>query len=740
MDVNNTVLESRDLVLIGGGHSHLFVVRMLGMKPIPGLRITLISRDIHTPYSGMLPGLIAGHYQYDDAHIDLRALCETAGIRLLEDEVISLNTREQLVVCHRRPAIHYDWLSINTGSQPNLSSIRGASDYGIAVKPIANFLHQWRHFVAKLHHQTASKDIAVIGGGAASVEVALACQYHAQQLGIDRQQLSINLYSGSDQLLPSHNKRVRRYMAETLKQRGITLRLGHYVSSATRDGDNTLLHFKNGTQEKFDEVIWAINASAAEWPKQAGLSCNADGFITVDEKLRSISHNNVFAAGDVADFQSQSLAKSGVYAVRAGKFLSHNLRAAIMGEKLKRYKPQTRFLSLLMTGDKRAIASRGQFNITGKWVWRWKDSIDRRFMGLFNVATESNTLPPDLPSPARCGGCGAKISNSVLSRVLSQLQTHSNNDVAIGLTSPDDAAVISPPAGKQWLQTVDYFRAFIDDPYLLGRIATNHCLSDIYAMGGTPHSAMAIATVPYAADTLIENTLLQLMSGAVESLNQHQTALIGGHSSEGAELSFGLSVNGVIDENKILTKGNIGSGQVLILTKALGTGTLLAANMQGQAKGRWISNAIAEMLISNQRAAEILINNGASACTDITGFGLVGHLAEMLEAAQQYSASLFINKIPALDGASDTAGRHWLSSLQPDNLAREPMISNASAYRNHALYQLLFDPQTAGGLLATMQASSAKQCVEELRKNGYTQANIIGSIDQVENAPFITIV
>ena len=729
--------QHTDLLLIGGGHSHLAVIKQLGMQPVAGLRITVISKDVHTPYSGMMPGLLAGHYCHDDAHIDLRKLCQWAGIRLFHSTVTDINLDRQLVYCDNRTPVRYDWLSINIGSQPDLSAIDGADTVGIRVKPIESFLNDWRRLTRDLQQRIRPMRLAVVGGGAASVEVALAIHYQLQQqFGNNARQIRVELICGTERLLSSHNRRVQHSVTQLLAKRNIALMLHSRVIAARIAENRTAqLVFADGSTHCVDEVIWAVHAGSPQWPQQTGLHCNANGFINVNHYLQSTSHSNVFAAGDIAHFDSQPVAKSGVIAVRSGPVLSDNLRAAITGTPLRAYRPQRRFLSLLMTGNQSAIASWGPFNCRGRWVWRWKDAIDRRFMANYrdmppmNAKIISAPTATSEPSSMRCGGCGAKIGHTVLQRVIAKLEITESPDVLIGLNTPDDAAVIEPPAGKTWLQTVDYFRAFIDDPYLLGRIATNHCLSDIYAMGGTPHSALAIATVPYASDKLLEDTLLQLMSGAVDSLNQQRTALIGGHSSEGSELGFGLSVNGTIEQTRLLTKGALDHGQVLILTKPLGTGTLLAANGQGLAQGRWIENALQYMLISNCRAADIIYQHGASACTDVTGFGLLGHLIEMLAAAN-IGAYLQLDRLPVLEGAVDCAANGWLSSLQPNNLRAANTLINGRDYLRYPYYPLLFDPQTAGGLLAALPAANADTCLEALQRAGYPQAAIIGSIDQ----------
>lgn len=739
----NSTPYTSDLVLVGGGHSHLAVVKHFAMNPIAGLRITLISRDVHTPYSGMLPGLIAGHYDLDETHIDLRRLCEKTNVRLFHSTVTNIDLREKQIFCDNRAAVRFDWLSINVGSQPDLSSIDGAHNHGIAVKPIDKFLVQWDSIQNKLQSRSDPETfkISVVGGGAASVEVALAMRHKLSVKGLSKQ-TQIEIVSSSSQLLPTHSRRAQRLMTSLLQQRKINVHNDHKVSSVHDKDGKTILEFANYSPITSAVVVWAIHAGSPSWLQSTGLQCDSKGFVSVNKYLQSCSHPFVFAAGDIAHFTPQALPKSGVYAVRSGLLLAKNLSNTLQNRALKPYRPQRHFLSLLITGDKQAIASKGSMSFKGKWLWAWKDHIDRKFVDQYNrlapMPSQSGTpasSAEDEPAQMRCGGCGAKIGHSVLTRVISKLKPLQNSDVDIGLNHPDDAAVISPPLGKKWLQTVDYFRAFIDDPYLLGRIATNHCLSDIYAMGAIPHSALAIATVPYANETIVEDTLFQLMSGAVDSLNEQETALIGGHSSEGAELGFGLSVNGICDQNKLLTKGKLIPGLQLILTKPLGSGTLFAANMAGNAEGRWIDNALHHMLISNRKAAQIIHKFQAFACTDVTGFGLLGHLQEMLNAADDTIAmKLQLSSIPILEGVERCIENRWLSTLHPENLHAEKALINKEQFRAQKLYPILFDPQTAGGLLAAIPADKASACLIALQQSDCVEAAIIGEITGREAA------
>jgi len=326
----------------------------------------------------------------------------------------------------------------------------------------------------------------------------------------------------------------------------------------------------------------------------------------------------------------------------------------------------------------------------------------------------------------RCGGCGAKIGGTILSRVLERLNPVQRDDVLVGLHPADDAAVTRVPPGCVHVQTVDFFRSFISDPYLFGRIAANHSLSDIFAMGATPQTALAIAVVPPGLEAKMEEELFQMMTGAVEVLNEHDTALAGGHTAEGAELSLGLVVNGVADPERLLRKGGARIGDQLILTKPLGTGTIFAAEMRGRAKGAWVEAALTSMLRSNRAAAQCFLRHQTRACTDVTGFGLLGHLVEMLASSPGVGATLQLDAVPVLAGALETIRAGIFSSLQTQNLRVRRAIRNAEDAAKYERYPILFDPQTAGGLLASVPAANAPACLAELKQLGCAEAAIIG--------------
>ena len=744
----------RDLVLVGGGHSHVVVLHMLAMQPEPGLRITLICTDIDTPYSGMLPGYISGHYGFDDVHIDLGRLAAFAGARFIHGEVNGLDRSGQRVLIKGRPAVPYDLLSINTGSTPNVRQVEGARAHAVPVKPIAQFNQRWLKLLERVRGLRDRFTVAVVGGGAGGVELVLSMQYRLRQelqnQGKSPDLLHFVLLTSGDTILPTHNPGVRERFARVLKERRVAV----HTRAEVIEVSPGCLHTQDGRTFDADETMWVTQAGGPAWLQSTGLTLDEHGFIQINDRLQTLDDPKIFAAGDVASFTSRPLEKAGVFAVRMGPPLVKNLRLALRGQPLVTYDPQRSWLALISTGDRYAVASRGALGFAGAWVWTWKDWIDRRFMRRF---TELPAMAPSSASsvaPAsslalsaeesqqaisaiamRCGGCGAKVGASILSRALGSLQPVERADVLIGLHAPDDAAVVRVPPGKAMVHTVDFFRSFIDDPYLFGKVAANHALGDIFAMGAEPQSATAVATVPPGLEAKVEDLLLQMMSGAVEVLNAAGCALVGGHTGEGRELALGFAINGLIDEQMdgVMRKGGMRPGDVLLLTKPIGTGTLFAAHARHAAKGRWIDAALTSMVVSNQTGAQILRAHGATACTDLTGFGLLGHLVEMTRPSG-VDAELQLSALPVLDGAVECVEAGIVSSLQPANVRLRRALRNAEGFVSNPRYPLLFDPQTAGGLLASVPTERAAACIRALKDAGYVHTAAIGHIGTATDA------
>ncbi len=751
----------KDLVLIGGGHSHAIALKQFGMKPLAGVRLTLITPTSQTSYSGMLPGHVAGFYDFDQCHIDLRPLAHFAQAQLYLDRAIGLDLKTNRVICANRPDVAFDLLSIDVGSTPATPSVPGALEHSIPLKPIGQFLSNWNRIVERVVQAPARPlRLGLIGGGAGGVELSLAVQHRLQQILVAAGQPTTNLeihlfHRGAELMATTHNRWTRQRFEEILRQRGIKLHLQERVIQVQDDA----IACASGLTVKFDYIFWVTQAVAANWLREAGLATDDKGFVQVQDTLQSVSHAQVFAAGDIARMINYPRPKAGVFAVRQGKPLFQNLRRVLLGKPLKPFKPQKQYLSLISTGNQSAVAARGPFGWESPLLWRWKDQIDRKFIEKFNHLPDMPDVLEDnfqfsifdlgfklthrrepqienrklkIENSMRCGGCGAKVGSTVLEGVLRRINQEQpddwdKNNVLIGLDAPDDAAVVRVPADQVMVHSLDYFRTMINDPFIFGQICANHSLSDIFAMGATPQTALAIATIPYAREDKVAETLYQLLSGAVKILRQTQTSLVGGHTTEGAELAFGLSCNGLASPDRLLRKGGMKVGDVLILTKALGTGTLLAADMRLEARGYWIDRAIGSMLLSNQAAATCLLHHQAAACTDITGFGLLGHLLEMIQASK-VAVQLNLAAIPILDGALEMLQRGIVSSLQSQNLSASDQIQNLSEVSDRPEFPILFDPQTSGGLLAAIPEAQAEDCLSTLKDLGYLSSSIVGNV------------
>ena len=550
--------------------------------------------------------------------------------------------------------------------------------------------------------------------------------------------VEIMLVESQSTLLTGHNHRVAGIIMRYLEEKGITCLTGHRVAGV----DESEVRFEDGPSLPCDFLLWATGGAPPDLLRNTNLDTSDDGFIRVRPSLQVAGYDNVFAAGDCIEFESRPLPKSGVYAVREGPALARNIHAFMENRSPVPYKPQASALALMMTGTRNAVASRRHIAFHGSWVWRLKDWIDRRWMRKF----EPSLLPPmdpagDAPHAAkeadgdadeatmRCAGCGAKVGSTVLTGVLDELEVYNREDVRIGLHDADDAALLEIPPGRSLVQTVDGFRAFTGDLHLFGRIALVHAASDLYAMGADPHSALVTVTLPYAEKPLVANDLRQLMGGIAEEARRLRITLLGGHTSEGSETAVSVTMNGLTGGDSVFRKGGLRPGDGLILAKPVGTGIILAADMHLKARGRWVDEVFAGMLQSNGEAARVLAQAGVPAVTDVTGFGLAGHLAEMLEASGT-GAEIEIGQIPRYAGTAECLAGGVASTLAPSNREHLEKRWQVEAAKGMAVAAdaILYDPQTSGGLMAGVPPSSIDEVVRQLRDAGYEQAACIGRV------------
>ncbi|KAM3096844.1 FAD-dependent oxidoreductase [Phormidesmis sp. 146-12] len=363
----------KNLVLVGGGHSHAIALRLFGLNPLPGVRLTLISEASDTPYSGMLPGQIAGFYTHEDCHIDLRSLTQFAQAEFLIDQAVGLDLENQQVLCKNQAPVAFDWVSIDVGSTPKLPAIIESAQC-IPAKPVQKLLDWWEQFCQS---SVSAQTIGIVGGGTGGVELALNMQHRLLEL---RSQVTVHLFHRASELMPKHSPWVRRFFEKLLNQRGIQL----HLSETVREVRQGTVMCESGLAIVCDATVWVTEASAPDWLGKAGLAVDQNGFILVNDALQSVSHPQVFAAGDVAAMVNSPRPKAGVFAVRQGKPLFNNLCRVIRQQPLGSYHPQRQYLSLIGTGDRSAVASYGTFGWRSSLLWLLKDRIDRAFMNQFH--------------------------------------------------------------------------------------------------------------------------------------------------------------------------------------------------------------------------------------------------------------------------------------------------------------------------------------------------------------------
>jgi selenide, water dikinase len=379
----------KNLLLIGGGHSHAIALRLLGLHPLPNVRLILISDVTHAPYSGMLPGHLGGFYSFAECHIDLRALAQFAQAEFVLDTAIGLDLSNNQVICQRHQPIDFDWLSIDIGSTPATMDLPGVQKYAIAAKPVPQFLAAWQQFLQQKPNRSIS--LGIVGGGAGGVELALTLQVQLQQrcpMGA-----TVHLFHRQPELMNSYTDIVRRRLQQVLIDRGVKLHLNETVESIELI-DNSLKLVRcrspqvntklSGLSVSCDRVIWVTQAAAPAWIRQSGLSTDDRGFILIQDTLQSLSHPHIFATGDIATMQQHPRPKAGVFAVRQGQPLFTNLQRIATGQPLQSFVPQQRYLSLIGLGNQQAIATWSNIcTRPSRLLWWWKDRIDHRFMSQF---------------------------------------------------------------------------------------------------------------------------------------------------------------------------------------------------------------------------------------------------------------------------------------------------------------------------------------------------------------------
>ena len=445
-----------------------------------------------------------------------------------------------------------------------------------------------------------------------------------------------------------------------------------------------------------------------------------------------------------------------MFAVRAGKILARNLRRYILAEPLTAWTPQTHYLALIGIGNRRAIAVRGDFVLAGRFFWHLKCWIDRRFMqkfknlsmpitqpitrfaGLSNTPVsgrDNTTLVQHDPafSSMRCLGCAAKTSHQVLQAALQDAATLAIQKGADPDLMPphgletDSAYLPAPPSGTSWVQSVDILSEIVSDPFLLGEIATVHALSDIYASLSKPMFSQAIINLPETELSMQTNQLTHILAGALLAHSQAGVRIVGGHTSEGGNLSVGFAITGFANRSSAEIVMDEDEDLRFILTKPLGIGVIMAAQMQMRVNATSVDDAIATMYQSNRQAADIFMQNNIIAATDVTGFGLARHAQNLAMRAGIRGCAINLEALPLLAGVTRLFEAGIKSSLHEQNQLAVTIHDDDTQHNTRSA--VLFDPQTSGGLLGVFALKDTEKTVNALLKSGH-RAAVIGQLDR----------
>ena len=696
------------LVLAGGGHTHALVLLRWAMnsKLKPAGMITLVNQSSTTIYSGMFPGVVAGKYKIDEIIIDLRNLAAKTGVSFVNAEIKGIDLKKKKLLLEGRPEIEYSSLSLNIGTKTNFKSNSLVRNYGKLAVPIKPFSKSLKFIIEQdiYKDDSSAAPFAIIGDGFAGVEIAFALRKRWPKRSI--------------QLKVKANRKLTRNIYRTLKDLKIEI---------IYDNPPTL----------YPKLICTGNKSH-EWIKNSGLATNNEGRILTKNTLQVLNYPELFAVGDCGVIKDNPRPSSGVWAVRSAIPLAKNLEGVSKSLKLEEWCPQRKAIQLLDTYSskrypKAFMAWGGLIIGPSSILSRLKELIDKKFISKFDLFSDMNSGNLNKKDMIKCRGCAAKLSYIPLNSALKKIDL-------IESLKDDSINIGELISGRTLIQSVDGFPALISDPWLNGRLLAFHSCSDIWACGGSVISAQSVINLPPLSNELQQELLFQVLEGINSALTSQGAKLLGGHTLESRKISeqpsslsieSSLIVNGTIaDKRNFWSKGGLKKGDQILISRPLGTGVIFSAFMNGYVKPYILDSALKEMNKSQAQIVNYINELGhknpssdiVSACTDITGFGLLGHLSEMLEASNisQFNMNLDpvkiildLDNIPIYEGVIELLDEGFESTLAPSNKIflknidgdkniRLEVIYNSFKFRS-ALYnnivKLLLDPQTCGPLV-----------------------------------------
>ncbi len=674
---------TKQLVLIGGGHANVQVLKKLCMNNIKGLHTILISEHFEATYSGMTPGYIHKDFSKEEISIDLQRLCFNAGATFIKDKVIKIETNYQKLELQNLPSIHYDLLSINTGSISNTKGINiKNSSRCFFVKPISLLVKNLSQ-IDKIIKNKKSK-IAIIGGGIASYELAFSLLRRYDN------NLEITILGKNILKEKNLNKKTKKYLNKISNHLNIK-ELSEEVVSISE----TYLTLKNSFKFTCDLSLLASGADIETWLSKSNLNKDKNGFIAVDDNLLSTNDKSVFVTGDASSIENKFRPKSGVMAVRQGEVLKENIFYKLTGRSLVKFRPQKNWLYLVGTYKNYALLNYFFLSFHGRWCWKLKEWIDKGFIKKFkftnNIGMTKKNLELEKPKNIKmyCQGCGSKVSKNTLVNFLNA--ENLNPELS-------DSSIINNNS-LSLLQSIDHIKLFTSlNPYDFGIISYLHSQNDILSSGGSVQTISVSQALPFS-EGKIENFYMEyFMKGIKSESIKDDSVIVSGHSYQSKEPGITITMNGVFE--KQISKNQGQENDLIYLSKPLGTGYLLAAyfNNSDFLSSIDFQNLLKWMKKGNSKASEISKSFNSNIVTDISGFGLGSHLSDIcksskLSAEIKLNEEILINKnIEILENFQSTGFENNYSSS----------VNDISISDSNKLKNILYDPQTNGPLLLSI--------------------------------------
>tara|TARA_B100000963_G_scaffold218318_1_gene190394 strand:+ start:33179 stop:35335 length:2157 start_codon:yes stop_codon:yes gene_type:complete len=681
---------TKQLVLIGGGHANVQVLKKLCMNRVQGLHTILISEHYEATYSGMTPGYIHKDFTKEEISIDLQRLCFNAGATFIKDKVIKLDTNTQKLDLQNYPSVNYDLLSINTGSVSNTKKINiRNSSRCFFVKPIGSLVKNLKKIDLIIKNKKCK--ISIIGGGVASYELAFSLKRRYEET------LEIKILGRSILAEKNLNTKTKNNIRKIAKNLNIK-ELNVEVASISEN----YLSLKNSEKITFDLALLSTGASIETWLSESNLYKDESGFITVDDYLLSINEKNIFVTGDACSIKDNNRPKSGVMAVRQGEILKENIFFKLTGKKLIKFKPQQNWLYLIGTYQNHALLNYFFISVHSKWCWMLKVWIDRNFIKKFKfndnliMKKKSFVLASSKDTKMYCQGCGSKVSKNNLVDYIKK--SYDNINLA-------DSSVIKNHS-TEILQTIDHVKLFSSlNPFDFGRISYLHSQNDILAAGGIVKYLNVSIGVPFSEDFIEKFYLEYFMEGIKFEADKDKCVISSGHSFQSNDSGITLNLNGEIESST--SKNSAEENDLIYLSKPLGVGYLLAAyfNNSKMLSSNDFKNIIDNLKRGNLHAVNSARGSGSKTMTDISGYGLSSHLIDIC-LLSNLSCELIINKNILINSNIDLLKLFQSTGFENNYKSSNKYIQIAN---KHPLKNILYDPQTNGPMLMAIKKQNQEK-------------------------------